>query len=503
MISRFLGVFRDRVIASQFGASGELDSYYAAFRIPDLLFNLLILGALSSAFVPVFSSYISKNKTKKAFQIANSLLNIILLILVGVSIIFIYFMPHLMQLIAPGLSPEQQELTIDLSRVLLLSPIFFTISNIFTGILNSYRKFIAHALSPIMYNLGIIAGALFLTKDFGTYGLAIGVLIGAFLHAAVQFPAVIRIGYKYAPILKIDAGVKKIGKLMAPRTFGLGMMQINLLVITAIASTLDEGSITIFTLSNNLQSFPVGIFGISIALSAFPVLAEAISKNQPDVFQERFAHAMRRIILFMVPISIIFWILRLDIVRLAYGSGAFDWEDTILTSEALGLFAIGLLGSALIQLFARTFYAAHNTKTPVIVSIFSMIINIVLSLYFGNIMGVAGLALAYSIAQTIQAIVLLVFIKKDIKTINLGEVSRTVFNVVVSSTFMLIVMIAIERYFSSFFDKTTFFGVLLHTAAVICLSLLFFIGVMYTLKDTELKKTIQEMKDVVGSKIKS
>jgi len=239
VLSRVLGMARDRILAHQFGAGDTLDVYYAAFRIPDLIYNLLILGALSAAFIPVFTSLLAEENKKEAWRLANGMLSAIVLTLVTISLILIIFTPALMRLVTPGFSADKMEQVILLTRIMFLSPIFLSISGLFGGILNSFKRFLVYSMAPVMYNIGIIIGAVLFVKYWGVTGLAWGVALGAFLHMAIQYPAVKISGFRYKFYLDFkNSHFRKVIRLMIPRALSLTMNQINLLVVTIIASTL-------------------------------------------------------------------------------------------------------------------------------------------------------------------------------------------------------------------------------------------------------------------------
>ncbi len=465
LLSRFLGLIRDRIFADQFGASSMLDSYYAAFRLPDLIFNLLVLGALSSAFVPIFIEYLNKDK-KEANQIASTILNISVILLVAISGLLFLFIARLIFLIAPGFNQEQRELTSVLTRIMLISPIFFGISNVFSGILNSYKRFLAYSLAPIFYNIGIIFGALFFTKNFGIFGLAMGVVLGSILHMLIQIPAIISTGFKYSLRIGIyQQGVKKIVKLMIPRTIGLAVTQLNLWVITILASMASEGGISIFNLSNNLQSLPVGIFGIAFAVSSFPFLADAFSKNNISKFKEHFSKTFCKILFFVIPISIILLFERAQIVRLVFGTGNFDWEDTYLTAQSLGYFSIGVFAQALIPLLARAFYSIQDTKTPVIISIISVIANIIISLFLLAKMDILGLSLAFSISSFINILLLLVFLRIKVGDLNDSYIFMCSLKIVIMSLVMGSIIYLILNIVAPIVDMKTFLGIFIQASA--------------------------------------
>ncbi|MFH1677206.1 MAG: murein biosynthesis integral membrane protein MurJ [Patescibacteria group bacterium] len=408
LISRLLGVFRDRILAGEFGAGDALDIYYAAFRIPDLIFNLLVLGALSAGFIPIFTKLLNKNKTSKeaeAWNFANNVINILIIFLIIFCGLGIIFSPFLIKLIAPGFSNDKQILTVSLTKIMFLSPIFLGISGILGGILQSFKRFFIYSLSPILYNIGIIIGALFFVPIWGLYGLAWGVVLGAFFHMLIQFPAVINLGFRPRLVINFHNNcIKKIWKIMVPRVMAIGVTQINLLIITIIASTLASGSLTVFNFANNLQYFPIGIFGISFAVAAFPSFSETAFNKKDLVFN--FSATIRKILFFIIPTTVLLIILRSQIIRIILGTGRFTWHDTILTMNTLGFFAISLFAQATIPLLTRVFYARHNSKTPFFIGLSATILNIILSLWLINKMGVVGLALSFSISSIFNFILL-------------------------------------------------------------------------------------------------
>jgi len=300
LASRFLGLFRDRVLASEFGAGHILDSYYAAFRIPDLIFNLLILGALSAALIPVFSSILFKDE-KRAWQVLNNFLNIVLVFLIGTLFIIFVGAPLFVKIITPGFSGEQLTNTILLTRIMLLSPLLFAFSSVIGGVLNSFGRFFVYSLAPILYNLGIICGALYLVPIWGLSGLAWGVVFGAMAHLLVQLPTFIRVGFRPMKIFNLkDPDFRRMIYLMLPVTLGLAATQINFLIDNIIGSTLQEGSIAVFNLANNIAGFPVGLVGISFAVSCFPLLSYAYNHQKHKVFSDSFTKTFNLIVYLMI-----------------------------------------------------------------------------------------------------------------------------------------------------------------------------------------------------------
>jgi len=497
LASRLLGVVRDRILAGQFGAGQTLDIYYAAFRVPDLIFNLIVLGALSSGFIPIFTSLIKdfscergqdcnpENRNHEAWQLANNVLNYLFLGLGLLSLAGIVFAPALTRLITPGFGPEEQAATATLTRVMFLSPLFLGISGILGGILQSFKRFVVYSLAPVFYNIGIIIGALFFIRWFGIYGLAWGVVLGAFMHMAVQLPAVRHLGFRYRfKIRRHDPDTLKIGKMMVPRTLSLAIFQINLLIVTALASGLTGGSLAIFNFANNLQSFPVGIFGISFAIAAFPSLAATAFDKEK--LTANFSSSIRQILFFIIPATVLIVALRAQIIRVVLGTGAFDWQDTILTMNTLGFFAFSLFAQATIPLLVRVFYARHNSATPLYIGLFTVVVNTILALYLAPKLGVAGLALAFSIDNILNFVLLWIWLSVKIGNLDIVNILTATAKFTVSAVAAGGAAQIIKVIIWPYIDMTKFSGVFIQLIAGGLAGILVYIFFCYLLKSEEL-----------------
>ncbi len=408
ILSRLLGFVRDRMLASTFGAGDALDAYYAAFRIPDLFYGLLIAGALSAAFVPLFTE-LQEEDEKGSWRLTNGLLQAIISVLGGLSILGIIFTPALISLLVPGFTASQQDLTVTLTRIMLLSPVLLGLSAVFSGVLVSLKRFVAYSLAPVFYNLGIIFGVLFLVPKYGIHGVAWGVVIGAFLHMIVQYPAFISAGYKRTQesfFFWRDKRLRSVIQLMIPRSLSMGITQISLFVVTIFASTLSAGSLAAFNFANNIQSVPLGIFGVAFSLAAFPVLSAYAAKKKHQDFFYSVINTAKRILFFVIPLSIAMILFRAQFVRIILGSGAFDWEDTIMTFEILQYFALSLFAQCLIPLFARSFFALKNTKTPLYIALFSEAVHIIALVLLLPYFDEQALALSFSIGTIVNFILL-------------------------------------------------------------------------------------------------
>jgi putative peptidoglycan lipid II flippase len=466
ILSRLLGLVRDRILAAQFGAGDTLDVYYAAFRVPDLLYNLLILGALSAAFIPVFTSLLARDEEQDAWNLANDLLSAALLVLLVISAFFAIFTPQLMKLITPGFSGEKFAGVVRLTRIMFLSPVFLGISGIFGGILNSFKRFLVYSLAPIMYNLGIIIGALFFVRPLGAAGLAWGVVLGAFSHMLIQYPAVRLTGFSFRPALHFqNAHFRKVLKLMIPRTLGLAVTQINLLIITIIASTLSAGSLAVFNFANNLQSFPLGIFAIPFALAVFPVLSHHAAKEERGIFIRNFSQTFRQILYFVIPASVLLIVLRAQVVRVILGSGKFDWEDTILTFQCLGIFAVSLFAQSSLPLLARSFYALHNTRIPFLTGFVSEAVNLTLAIFLSVRFGVLGLVWAYSLASITNMILLLMILRRKVGNLEDRKIIFSISKIAVAALSAGLIAQLAKYLVEPYVNLNTFFGVLVQLAA--------------------------------------
>lgn len=419
--SRFLGLVRDRMLVARFSPE-ELGVYFAAFRIPNLVFELLIMGAISAAFIPVFTDYLTPEKRTQAWQLASSVINIGMLVFAVLTIPILIFSAQICRLIAPGFNETQIAEMIIFTRIMLLAQVFpLIIGNFLTGILQSFKHFLIPSLAPVVYNLGIILGILLLTPFFGLYGPVFGVVLGAILFMLIQLPLTRSLGYRHFWHLNLnDAGVREVGKLMLPRTFGLAVSQIDITVDLILSTLLGARMVTIFNLAQHLQQVPIGLFGATIAQAALPTLAEVKEKKDLEDFKNTFLASLHQILFLVLPASAILIVLRVPVVRLVFGASRFDWEATVLTGKTVALFALSLFAQSLIQLLARGFYALYDSKTPVMIGIIAVFINTSLSILFIKWfhLPVWGLAASTSIASIINASLLLFFLDRRVEKFN-------------------------------------------------------------------------------------
>lgn len=481
-MSQILALFRDRSIAHFIGPSPELDAYYAAFRVPDLIFICIASLASITVLIPFIMEKMRDGKTSaEAQKFLNDIFTVYLGVMVLVAVVAFFLMPYLISFIAPGFTPFFQEKVITLSRIMLLSPILMGLSNLFGTITQLFRKFFIYSLSPVLYNIGIIIGVVFLYPAMGIYGLATGVALGALFHFGIQAITSTSCGFKPKFSLAVNfSSIKRVALTSLPRTLGLAFNNMSLIVIVALASYLKSGSISIFNLSYNLQSVPLNIIGISYAVAAFPTLAKSVSLGKMDEFKNHLKSAGRAIVFWSLPVIFLFIVLRAQIVRVILGSGSFSWDNTRLVAASLAIFSISVIAQGMITLLSRAYYANGNTKTPLTVNLFCSVFIIFLSFVFIHLFenvllfryfiesvlkvsDIAGtevlmLPLAYSTGTILNFILHLFFVHKDFMR---GEsfISRTFFQSLGASFFLGLSTYISLNIFSPILGTTTFWGV--------------------------------------------
>ncbi len=416
VLSRVAGLTREIVIGALFGTSSELDAYLAAFRVPDILFQLVAGGALGSAFIPTFAGYWAQGKRTEAWLLFSRVVNLITLLLIGVAIVVVIFaQPLVSHLIAPGFTLEQQLLTARLMRWMLLSTIIFGASGLIMGALNAVQHFLLPAAAPVFYNLAIIVSALVLAPIYGINGLVIGVVVGALLHFLVQLPGLWRVRAQYRPTLALrDPGVREVMRLMGPRVLGLFFVQMHFLVNTILASGLSAGSLSALNYAWLLMLLPQGVFAQSIATAIFPTFAAQVAAGEVAEMRRSFGRIIRTILFLTIPAAVGLYLLRVPLIALLLQRREFTAESTALVAYALQFYAIGLVAHSVVEIVVRAFYALHDTWTPVVVGIGAMILNILLSLWWVRWLQHGGLALANSTATSLEMLLLLALLRSRI-----------------------------------------------------------------------------------------
>ena len=413
----FLGFLRNALLTSRFGASGNLDIYYASFRLPDMIYNIFIMGAISAAFIPIFSQYWAKDK-KEAWQFSNAIILIIGSFVGSLALLVAIFTEPLLSRLLVGFSPEQLEIAVILTRIMMIQPILMGISSVVASVLKIFKLFLVSALAPLFYNLGIIIGILFFVPSMGLKGLAWGVVLGAVLHILVQIPALIGTGYKFAFKLsmftELKEGLKKGILMMVPRSLGIIVYQVFLLGITAIASTLKEGSIAVFNLANEIQNFPQTVFALSFAIAAFPSLSKLNAEKKHEDFVKTSINTLLQIFFFLIPIAVWFFVFREPIIRFLYGYGKFDWASTVNTIQVFSILSFGMIFQGVNIFLLRVFFAKGDALRPFIASVISYSTGFFLCYKLGLSFGVIGLTVAVAVTYLFYFLILFFLLKTDV-----------------------------------------------------------------------------------------
>lgn len=478
--TQILGLFRDRLLAHIFGAGRDLDVYYAAFRVPDLIFVSVASLVSASVLIPFLQDKALTDKIALK-KFINNTFTIFVLTVCVVSVIAFIFMPKIIPIIFPGIDSASLQKIIGLSRVLLLSPVFMGVSNMFSSITQIGKRFLLYALCPLFYNISILFAVYFLYPLFGLYGIIFGVIFGAFLHASIQFPYLSRNGLVPDIVFPIDfKGFGKLVSISLPRTLTLSITSIAMLFLFHLASKMSSGSIAIFNLSYNLQSVPMAIIGISYSMAAFPVLSQLYSSGEKKKFIDHISVATRHIIFLSLPVVALFIVLRAQIVRTVLGSGNFSWNDTRLVAACFALFALSVVAQSLILLFVRAYYASGFTKKPLIINTVSALFMVFFSFVFFllfqkfeglldffefmfKVEGVRGtlilsLPLGFSVGSIFNIILFLFIFEKDFKNF-FKTIKTTIFHSFSSAVIVGFVSYIGLNIFDKVFNINTLYGI--------------------------------------------
>ena len=438
--SRLLGVVRSIAIADSFGTSSEIGAYLVAFRLPDLIFQLLAGATLGSAFIPTFARVFTKKSEEEAWRLASSVLNLIVMATVVFAVLGFLLAPLLVPLIAPGLGEdtgqqdELRSLAVDLTRLMMLSPVLFAVSGAFMGILNARHHFLFPAIAPIVYNLSIIMGALLFDN---VHALAAAVVIGAALHMGVQIPALALVGMRYRAIaLWRDADVRAVGRLMAPRVLGLAAFQFNFIIMIFFASLVSDEAISATNYAWLLMMAPLGLFGMAISTAVFPTLAEQAADDRSEL-RRTLDQSLRLILFLTIPSALGLMILSKPLVAFLFERGAFTDVSTDVTQTALLFFAVGLFAHAAVEILSRGYYALSDTRTPVVYAVVALVANLILSAILVGPFEVRGLALAISLAAILNAGLLFWTLRSRLEGLDLASLGRSVGRTVVAALLMV------------------------------------------------------------------
>ena len=434
------------VITNAFGTGIENEAFNAANRLPDILYNLVAGGALASAFIPTFTTLLTKGERSKAWLLASAIANIITIIFIALGILIAIFAPWVVRnILAPGFTdPVKFMLTVDLVRIQLLAPVIFGLSGLSMGILNSHRSFLWPALAPMMYSIGKILGVVLLAPSIGVYGLAVGVVVGAVMHGLIQLPSLLRLPerkYTLSLGLKLP-DVREVARLMGPRLLGVAFVQLNFLINTRLASLMPIGSVTAVALGFSLMMIPEAAIAQAIAIAALPTFSAQAAAGRLKEMRGSLASLLRGLLFLAVPASVGLIVLRQPLVTIIYQRGQFNTASTQLVAWALLWYAAGLLGHSVVEIVSRAFYALHDTRTPVFVGVGAMSLNVGLSILLSNLfvswgwMPHGALALANSTATFLEMAVLLFFMSRKLSGLDGSRVLNGLAKALVAAALM-------------------------------------------------------------------
>ena len=422
-LSRVLGWLRVVVLSNLFGAGAELDAYYAAFRIPDLIFELVAAGAITSALIPVLSSLIEDGDRARAWRVASTVLNLMLAALLVLAVVLAVFAPTLVPILVPGFDESTTALTVELTRMMLISPIFLAAGSIVTAVLQTQDRFTPTALAPVVYNASIIVCALLLEPIIGIHGVAVGVVLGAVGHLLIQLPA-LRGRFSYSPRVDAhDPAARQTFWLMLPRAIGMGANQITFLVNTALASTVAVGAVVSYTVAFSVLQIPLGVIGLPLGIVLLPTMSRALANGDEAEFGTMVVRALRLLVWIMAFVAAVGIVAREEVVDLLFGWG-FDEAALAATAAALGVFLIGLPAHAMNIILARAFYSGKDTATPVTVAIVSVGVNVTISILAVGTLGIQGLALGIALGAWFEATTLTVLLRRKHTSIAARSVVR-------------------------------------------------------------------------------
>jgi putative peptidoglycan lipid II flippase len=438
LVSRILGWLRLVVIAAAVHDPSELDAFFAAFRIPDLLFQLVAAGALSSALIPVVAGLLETDGESRAWRVVSTVANLMLAILLVLGLLVFVFADRLVPIYTSGFLPATMSRTIELTRIMVLSPIFLALGALATSVLNARGRFAASAIAPIVYNLAIIGAALLFAPSLGAVGLSIGVVLGSLGHLLVQLPPLRGIGYRYSRTIDVrDPAARKALTLMAPRALGLGAGQVTFLVVTALATSLGVGALTAFTIAFTLLQIPIGVIGVPLGVVLFPSLSRGAATGDDVEFVSLLTRSMRLLAVVMIPVGVLAALLRTETVALLFGG--LDPAIIRMTADAFLAFLIGLPAHAVIAVLARAFYARQDTITPVALAVGAVLVNTSLATILVGPLGLPGLAVAIAVAAWLEAIGLALLLRRREGPLGMATVADVGLRTLVAAAFAAVI----------------------------------------------------------------
>ena len=505
LISRILGWVRLVVIADTFGASADLDAFFAAFRIPDLIFQLVAAGALSSALIPVVSALLAADEGARAWRVVSTVTTLMLCGLAILAGLLFVLAPLVMPAITPGFGPAQLERTVGLTRIMLLSPIFLAMGAVATSTLNAGGRFAASAVAPIVYNLAIIGGAVVLAPALGVEGLAIGVVVGSLGHLAVQLRPLARLGFRYEPRIEWgDPHARQALLLMAPRAFGLGAGQVTFIVVTALASTLGTGAVTDFNIAFTLLQIPIGVIGVPLGIVLLPSLSRAAAVGREVEFAGLLTKALRLLLYALIPIAGLIAVLRRPLIDILFGGGRIGDPDLDRIATTLLWFLTGLAAHALIAVLARAFYARQDTLTPVLAAVAAVALNSSLAIVLVGPLGLGGIALAIALAAWMEAMLLVVVLRRRVSHLRLRGLGRVALEAIAGTLVAGAIAVGVAALAERLIGPDALRVALIGESLVVTIAFgLSYVAVSLILRIPELASIVEVMVDVIRRPLRS
>jgi putative peptidoglycan lipid II flippase len=425
LVARILGWVRLVVIGATFGPT-DRDIFVAAFRIPDAMFQLVAAGALSSALIPIVAGLLARDEEARAWRVASTVANLMLAVLLILAVIVAIAAPVLVPVITQGFDPAGQARTVELTRIMLLSPILLALGALTTSLLNAKGRFAASALAPITYNVAIIGGALFLAPSLGVTGLVVGVVAGSACHLGVQLLPLRGVGFRYAPRIDLrDPSAREAILLMVPQAIGLGAGQLTFLVVTSLATTIGVGAVSAFYFAFSIFQIPVGVIGLPIGVVMLPSMSRDLARGDTASYVSLVRRALRLILWVMLPLAGLTIVLSREVISFLFRSARFDERDVALTAGSLVFLTLALTSESLIAILARAFYARRDTRTPVVAAVLAVAINVSLAILLVGRLELAGISLAIAIGSWAEVAVLLVLLNRRIGSFRALELVRS------------------------------------------------------------------------------
>ncbi|TDT50814.1 murein biosynthesis integral membrane protein MurJ [Fonticella tunisiensis] len=498
-LSRILGFVREMITARVFGSNYVTDAFFAAFTIPDVLFDLLISGALSSGFMPVFNSYLAEEDEEGAWNAANTFITVSMIFIIVFNLLGMVFARYLVPFVAAGMTDNQEgfKLTVKLTRIMFSAVTFTVLAGLIRGILNSYKRFTIPSLGPMLYNVGIILGALLLGRKFGIYGMAVGVVAGAILNVAVQLPEFLAFGKRFRLELNTkNAGYRRMLRLMGPAIIGLALARLNLVVNQNIASFLDDGSITALRYAQRIMMLPIGIFGASISTTIFPEMSMHIAKKEIEEFKDTLLNGLKTLMFIIIPATAGIMAISEPVVRLLFKSGKFMEQDVKVTAFALSFYAIGIIGQSAVPIIIRGFYAIQDTKTPVKVGAIAFAANVILNLIFVKFsnLAIGGIAFSSSLTSILQMILLYKLLARRFDGLRTKELMISTSKATIASIIMGAAAFGISKVVEGSIGTASKMAQLIDAGTAIAVGMIIYILAAYALKMGELDFAVGTIK---------